>query len=89
MKIKISKRFVKDTEKITDQRILAKIWQILIEAKEINSISELSNLTEMSGYPHFYRIKFDYHYRIGIYFEGEEIEFLRVGNREDFYKKFR
>jgi len=88
MKIKISKRFVKDTQKITDQRILAKIRQILVEAKDVNSISELSNLTEMSGYPNFYRIKFDYRYRIGFYFEGEEIEFLRVGNREDFYKKF-
>lgn len=88
MKIKISKRFVKDTQKITDQRILAKIKQLLMEAKGINSISELSNLTEMSGYPNFYRIKFDYRYRIGLYSESEEIEFLRVGNREDFYKKF-
>ncbi len=88
MKIKISKRFVKDTQKITDPRILAKIRQILIEAKNVNSISELANLTEMSGYPNFYRIKFDYRYRIGLYFENEEIEFLRVGNREDFYKKF-
>lgn len=55
MKIKISKRFVKDTQKITDQRILVKIRQIAVEAKDINSISELENLTEMSGYPNFYR----------------------------------
>jgi mRNA-degrading endonuclease RelE of RelBE toxin-antitoxin system len=88
MKIKISKRFVKDTQKITDPRILAKIKQILIEANKIQVFSELSNVTELSGYQHFYRIKFDYRYRIGIYYENEEIEFLRVGNREDFYKKF-
>lgn len=42
MKIKISKRFIKDTQKITDQRILVKIRLIV---------------TEMSGYPNFYRIK--------------------------------
>jgi mRNA-degrading endonuclease RelE of RelBE toxin-antitoxin system len=88
MKIKISKRFVKDTQNITEQRILQKIQQILIEAKTISSLSELSNITEMSGYPNYYRVKFDYRYRIGIYFDDNDIEFLRVGKREDFYKKF-
>jgi mRNA-degrading endonuclease RelE of RelBE toxin-antitoxin system len=75
-------------QKVTDQRILAKIRQILVEVNTAKSLLELSNLTEMSGYPNFYRIKFDYRYRIGIYLDGENIEFLRVGNREDFYKKF-
>ena len=71
MNVKISKRFVKDTQKITDQRILAKIRQTLIEAGAVNSIKELSNLTELSGYPNFYRIKFDYRYRIGIFVDGD------------------
>lgn len=88
MKIKISKRFVKDTQKITNPRILAKIKQVIIEANKIPLFSELSNVTELSGYQNFYRIKFDYRYRIGIYYENEVIEFLRIGNREDFYKKF-
>lgn len=88
MNIRISKRFVKDTQKITDQRILAKIRQILMEAKTVTSLSDLSNVTGMSGYSNYYRIKFDYRYRIGIYFDGNEIEFLRVGDREGFYKKF-
>jgi hypothetical protein len=80
MNIKVSKRFVKDTQKITDQRILVKIRQLLTKAKEIKSLSELENLTELSGYPNYYRIKFDYRYRVGIYFDGDAIEFLRVGN---------
>ena len=88
MNVKISKRFVKDTQKITDQRILVKIRQVLVEANTAKSLLDISNVTEMSGYPAFYRIKFDYRYRIGIYSDGDIIEFLRVGNREDFYKKF-
>jgi mRNA-degrading endonuclease RelE of RelBE toxin-antitoxin system len=88
MNIKISKRFVKDTQAITDQRILAKIKQIIIEAKQADSLNALDNITELSGYKHFYRIKFDYRYRIGIYCDNDTIEFLRVGNREDFYKRF-
>lgn len=70
MNIKVSKRFVKDTQKITDQRILAKIRQCLTEATTIKLLSEFENLTEMSGYPNYYRIKFDYRYRMGIYYDG-------------------
>jgi len=88
MKIKISNRFVKDSQKITDKRILLKLQQILTEAQNIEQLSNLSNLEEMSGYPNFYRIKFDYRYRIGFYCKNHTIEFLRVGSRENFYKKF-
>jgi mRNA-degrading endonuclease RelE of RelBE toxin-antitoxin system len=88
MNIKISKCFVKDTQAITDQRILAKIRKIIIEAQAVNSVYELSHITELSGHTCFYRIKFDYRYRIGIYSDGKSLEFLRVDNRENFYKKF-
>ncbi len=88
MKIKISKRFEKEALAINDKRIKEKIQQVLIQAQVIESLSSIDNLEEMSGYPHYYRIKFDYRYRIGIYCDGEVIEFLRVGSREGFYKKF-
>ncbi|MFI3190754.1 MAG: hypothetical protein QX190_14495 [Methylococcales bacterium] len=45
MNIKISKRFVKDTQAITDQRILAKIKKIIVEAQAVNSVYELSHIT--------------------------------------------
>ena len=88
MKIKISRRFVKDTQNITDKRFLAKIRNVLTESETITSINELENLTQLSGFSGYYCIKFDYHYRIGLYFDGDTIAFLRVGKREDFYKKF-
>ncbi len=53
MKIQISKRFVKDTKKITDSRILAKIRQVLEHTQAIGSISEITALEEMSGHPNF------------------------------------
>ncbi|GEM_PF-344161 len=88
MKTKISKRFIKDVQKISDQRTLIKIRRILEEAASIEKITELPHLEEMIGYPNYYRIKFDHNYRIGIYCDGETVEFLRVGTRGDFYKKF-
>jgi len=87
MKIQISKRFSKDTQKITDKRILAKIKHVIIEASQAESLVNISDLEEMAGFPNYYRVKFDYRYRIGIYCENELIQFLRVDNWEGFYKK--
>jgi len=88
MKILISKRFEKDVLKIADTRILAKIRQILEQAKTANAISDITGIEGMAGHPNFYRIKFDYRYRIGIYLEHDTLQFLRVGGRGDFYKIF-
>ncbi|MDC9728265.1 MAG: hypothetical protein PSN04_02915 [Methyloprofundus sp.] len=88
MKIEVSKRFVRDTQKITDKRILNKIHKVLSDAQNAEYLSDLNSLEGMAGHSGFYRIKFDYRYRIGVYVLGDNIQFLRVGNRESFYKKF-
>jgi mRNA-degrading endonuclease RelE of RelBE toxin-antitoxin system len=88
MKIQISKRFVKDTQQIADSRILAKIRKVLEETETCHNISDISGIEAMAGHPNFCRIKFDYRYRIGVYYEKDSMEFLRVGPRGDFYKKF-
>jgi hypothetical protein len=36
----------------------------LENAKSITMISEIAGIEEISGHPDFYRIKFDYRYRI-------------------------
>jgi len=42
----------------------------------------------LQGFPNYYRIKFDYRYRMGIYYDGGDVEILKVGSREGFYKEF-
>lgn len=87
MNIQISKRFGKDVVSINDSRILAKIRTVLEQAQTVKMLTEIPELEAMTGYPGFYRIKFDYRYRIGIYVENDRVQFLRVGRCEDFYKK--
>lgn len=88
MKLKISKRFVKDSQRISDPRILAKLRQVLSDAEQALALGDIPNLQQLTGYPNHYRIRFDYRYRIGVYCDGDVVEFLRVGTREDFYNKF-
>jgi mRNA-degrading endonuclease RelE of RelBE toxin-antitoxin system len=88
MKLKVSKRFVKDSQRINDKRILAKLGQVLSAAEQALVITDIPNLQQLTGHPGYYRIKFDYRYRIGIYCDENVVEFLRVGTREDFYNRF-
>lgn len=88
MKIQISKRFSKDVQAITDQRILQKIRCVLEQAQQAQNLTDIAELESMSGFCGYYRIKFDYRYRMGVYFDNECLQFLRVGHRESFYKKF-
>ena len=48
MKLKISKRFVKDSQNVTDKKLLAKLQQVLIEANKAESLSNIANLSELS-----------------------------------------
>lgn len=79
MKQIISRAFTKDVAKLHDQKLLAKIRIVLEEINMVDSLHEISNLEEMTGYKGFYRIKLDYHYRIGVYFDGEILQVLRLG----------
>lgn len=76
MIVQISKRFSKDVASIHDSRILAKIRTVLEQAQTVSVLTEIPELEAMVGYPGFYRIKFDYRYRIGVYVENNVMQFL-------------
>ncbi len=88
MKYQIAKRFQKDLAKISDQKILTKVRKCIEAVGESTSLSEISNIEALKGLSGYYRIKFDYNYRIGIFWDGEIIQILKVESREGFYKNF-
>ena len=88
MKYQIAKRFKKDLDKISDRKILAKVRKCIESIATSQTISEISDLEPLKGFAGYYRIKFDYSYRIGIFWDGEVIEILKIESREGFYKNF-
>ena len=62
---------------------------ICIEVIETSqALSEIPDLEALKGFSGYYRLKFDYSYRIGIFLDGEVIEILKIESREGFYKNF-
>ena len=88
MKYQIAKRFKKDLDKINDKKILAKIRKCIEVIGTSQLLSEIPDLEALKGFSGYYRIKFDYSYRIGIFLDGEVIEILKIESREGFYKNF-
>lgn len=88
MKYQIAKRFKKDLDKINDLKILAKVRKCIEVIETSQALSEIPDLEALKGFSGYYRLKFDYSYRIGIFLDGEVIEILKIESREGFYKNF-
>ena len=88
MKYQIAKRFKKDLDKINDKKILAKVRKCIEAIGTSQALSDIPNLEALKGFSGYYRIKSDYSYRIGIFWDGEVIEILKIESREGFYKNF-
>ena len=52
-----------------------------------NTLSEIKNLKKMQGFLNCYRIKIG-DYRIGLYFENNIVELVRLAHRKEIYKLF-
>ena len=87
MKAVFLRKFSKDLDKINDQSLLDAI-AFIIEWVENNDASVvIPGLKKLVGYKNAYRIR-DGDYRIGVFVEGDTVEFARVLHRKDIYKVF-
>jgi mRNA interferase RelE/StbE len=62
-----SRRFKKDLDKINDRKVLTKVGKYIEAIGTSQALSEIPDLESLKGLSGYYRIKFDYSYRIGIY----------------------
>lgn len=87
MDIEFLRRFLKDVEKLNDQKVLKDIDDVITNCKNAADHSEIRNIKKISGHTQAYRIRKG-QFRIGIYIHNNVIEFARVLHRKDMYKYF-
>ena len=87
MKIKIDKSFEKDTDKISNTKLLLKIADIIEGVQNCNTLSDIKNLKKLKAGINCFRIKIG-DYRIGFQFIEDCIIFERCLHRKDIYKYF-
>ncbi|MBI4648756.1 MAG: type II toxin-antitoxin system RelE/ParE family toxin [Bacteroidia bacterium] len=87
MRVLIDKSFEKDTDKITDKKLLNSIADCIEKIQELDKLSDITNCKKLKGSQNAYRIRIG-DYRIGFIFENQTIEFVRFLHRGKIYDSF-
>jgi mRNA interferase RelE/StbE len=88
MNIKYTKRFLKDLKALQSTDVYEKISAlVLVEIPEALDLSTIGNLSKLKGDDTAYRIRVG-DYRIGFFWEDDEIVMSRVLHRSEIYRYF-
>ena len=87
MRVIFDRRFAKDLKNISDQHAKDKITEAIESVEKAGRLSDIPNLKKMQGAKNAYRISVK-NFRIGFFYQNQEIEFVRCLDRKDIYKKF-
>lgn len=87
MEVVFLKSFLKDIEKIKDASIKFKLKQLILSVEAAASLQDIKQLRKLKGYAIAYRIRLG-DYRVGIFYENDEVQFVRLVKRNDIYKLF-
>lgn len=87
MKTLFLSQFEKDIEKIRLQVVKDDIANAIEHVEQADGLYALTNLKKLKGFKTAYRIRIG-DYRIGVFIDGDTVEFARVVHRKDIYKLF-
>jgi mRNA interferase RelE/StbE len=87
MIVEFRSSFLKDIKKIRLGSTKTLIENVIEVCEKANSISEIKHCESLKSKGKFYKIKYG-HYRFGVYIDGGIVEFLKFGERQNFYSDF-
>lgn len=88
MKLRFTRQFEKQLDKIQDKRLRNQIANAIQEIKDAAQLSDISSIKKLKGFSNAYRIRSG-NYRIGLFSEPNgAITIAHVDVRGTFYKKF-
>jgi mRNA interferase RelE/StbE len=83
----IDKSFEKDTDEITDKKLLKSLSDHIKDIQKFSRLSDIKNCKKLKGSKNAYRIKIG-NYRIGFIFENQTVQFIRFLHRNKVYDFF-
>lgn len=87
MKTTFRKSFARDLKKVKAREVLDRIREVIEQVEAADSPDEIHDLKKLSGADNTYRIRLG-EYRIGVFIEGDTVEFVRCLPRRDLYRYF-
>ena len=87
MKIIYTNAITKDVRKIKDQKIIDRVAKTISQIENVSSLDELSSLKKLSGHSAAYRTRIG-SYRLGFFYEDDQVVLARFQKRSDIYQVF-
>lgn len=87
MKVEFLSKFNKDLEKLDVDHVRNAVLKAIHIVETAKHLSEIPHIKKLKGHKSAYRIKIG-DYRIGLFIEGNVVEFARVHHRKDIYSFF-
>ena len=87
MEVIFLKKFSRDLDKIKQPKDLKSIAAVIELVKSVDIIEEVPGVKKLTGFEEAFRVRSG-NYRIGVFVEGNIIQFARVAHRKDIYKIF-
>ena len=87
MNVAFRSSFLKDIKKIKNKKVKELVLQTISEVKSAKSTKSIPKIERLISRQPYYKIK-KHPYRFGLYIENAEVEFVKFGTRQNFYKDF-
>jgi len=87
MEVVFLKKFSKDLDKIKQPKDRKSIAETIQLVKDTQNAENLLILRKLTGFDDAFRIRSG-NYRIGVFVNGNVVQFARVARRKDIYKIF-
>ncbi len=87
MEVVFLKKFSKDLDKVKKPKDLKSIADTIALVKSAGALEDLIGVKKLTGFDDAFRIRSG-DYRIGLFVEGNVVQFARVAHRKDIYKIF-
>ena len=87
MRVVFTREFLKQIRKIQDKHLAKKVEDAILQVKNATTLSGIHDLKKLKGYTTSYRLRIG-DYRIGVYLNGDTVEFACFMSRKDIYKYF-
>ncbi len=87
MQVEFLAKFNRDLDRIHLKSVKNSIAEVIDLVKKSSSISQITNIKKLKGFRSTYRIRIG-EYRIGIFVDGNQVEFARVLHRKEIYRYF-
>jgi mRNA interferase RelE/StbE len=87
MEIEFLSKFSEDIDSISQKNIKKKLIKTIELCESAKILSDIPQIKKLAGHKNAYRIRIGT-FRIGIFLEGNRIQFARILDRKDIYKVF-